>query len=155
MLKTMENINQYLLPYRFKRLGYYLIIAGIPLVLAIFTLLVFQVDSSAFKVYWDEFGGYFLHLPLSLGLFWILFSTEKGEDEMFLQLRLKATFHGIRFIFIAILFLPVFGLFNNLISEAPVSLPDIGGNLAVVTLLLAYANGAYWYFKRKLEKNEE
>ena len=154
-MKSFVEIEKFLLPNRYKKYGRRVLVLGIPVVLSIFSLVVFQIDSRVFIEYWDEFGGYLLHIPLSLGLFWILFSHEKEEDEMYHLIRLKAMFHGIRFIFVAILMLPGFALVNNLITGDPVSMPNIGGNLAVVTLMLVYANGSYWYMKRKLHQDEE
>lgn len=151
----MHNINNFLLPYSYRKRGLYLIFLGIPAVLLLFTTIVFQVNSPEFKSYWDHFGGYLLHLPLSIGLFWLLFAIEKEEDEMYQNLRMKATFHGIRFIFIAILFLPAFSLLRSLLTDTPLRLPDIGGNMAVVTLMLTYANASYYIMKRKLKKDEE
>ncbi len=151
----MKDLHNFLLPFPYRRRGLYLIFLGTPLLLLLLSTVVFQVNTDDFKMYWDDFGGYLLHAPLSLGLFWLLFSVEKDEDEMFQQLRMKAIFHGIRFTFTAVLFLPAFGLLKSLFTNAPMALPDIGGNMAVVTLMLTYANASYYLMKKRLKKDEE
>ena len=154
-MKSLSEIQNFLLPHSYHRYGLMILITGVPIVLLMMTVIVFNIDEPEFKSFWDYWGGYLLHAPLSLGLFWMLFAKEKEEDEMYLMLRLKATFHGIRFIFIAILFLPGLSMVWAWYQHRPIELPDIGGNLAVVTLLLAYAYGAYWWMKKKQEQDEE
>jgi hypothetical protein len=154
-MKDLHIINQFLLPSHYRRYGWYLLIAGVPTVLVLFTLLIFNWSSEAFRTYWNEWGGYLLHIPLSLGLFWTLFASEKDEDEMYQALRLKATFHGIRFIFLAMLLLPGISLARHWFTDSALQTPDVGGNLAVVTLLLLYANVAYWWMKKKEASDEE
>jgi hypothetical protein len=90
-----------------------------------------------------------------VGLFFLLFSREKEEDEMYMALRFKAMMHGIRFTFVAILFFPAWVWASTLWSGHPYHFPEVGGNLAVVTLLLFYANATYGYFKYQLAKDEE
>ena len=154
-MKSLVKIQDFLLPNSYYRYGLILLITGIPLVIVLMTVVVFSADEPEFKTYWDQWGGYLLHIPLSIGLFWMLFARETDEDEMYMLLRLKATFHGIRFIFIAILFLPGLSMVWGWYKDLPYKMPDIGGNLAVVTLLLAYAYGSYWWMKRKLAQDEE
>ena len=98
----------------------------------------------------DEFGLFIIHLPLSLGLYLILFSKEKNEDEFYLSLRLKSISRGVVILIIAIAMLPLLSNIFNLIVGENIALPDVGGNLAFFTLLLIYSNLVYWYNKRKL-----
>lgn len=159
-MKDFTNINDFLLPPVFRKYGLLLIFGGIPAVLLFMTILVLNMQDPKTGEYWSEWGGYLLHIPISMGLFWMLFASEHEEDEMYLTLRLKAMFHGIKFIFVAILMLPLFSLasYSFGISDQ-LKAPDIGGNLAVVSLLLAYAYGSYWWLKRQfisdLQEDEE
>ena len=154
-MKDLTNVKNWLLPMSYRKYGVYLIAAGIPLVIFVFTFIVVQSEKDMGSRMWDLFGSYFLHVPLSLGLFWMLFSAEQEEDELFTELRLKAAFHAIRFTFIAILFLPGLALLKSWYTGEVFEMPEIGGNLAVVTLLLFYANVSYWYMKSQVEKDEE
>jgi len=154
-MKSLENIEKFLLPSRFRKYGYFLILGGIPIILALMNIIVLQQPEENRQFFLDHWGGFLLNIPLSVGLFWILFASETNQDEMYLNLRLKATFHSIRYTFIAILILPVFSIIRSSITGIAFRFPEIGGNLAVVTLLLLYANVAYWWFKRKANQDEE
>ncbi len=159
-MKNFDNINHFLLPPQFRKYGLVLIFGGLPTILLVMAVVVLKWRDSNFSTFWSEWGGYLLHLPISIGLFWMLFSSEYEEDEMYLNLRLKSMFHGIKFIFVAILMLPIFsfGSYYLGISEK-LKTPDVGGNLAVVSLLLVYAYGSYWWLKKQfileLKENEE
>ncbi len=154
-MKNLDQIEAFLLATSFKKWGWILLIGGIPVVLLIFTSIVMLGNMSHFAGFWESWGLFFLHIPLSLGLFFLLFAKEKNEDEMFLALRFKAMMHGIRFTFIAILLFPLLVGASNLWNSEPYHFPEVGGNLAVVTLLLFYTNVTYWYFKFQLAKDEE
>ena len=154
-MKNLSQIELFLLPSAYRKRGFQLIFIGFPLAIVLMSLLVINWNSIETKLYLDEWIGYLFHIPISLGLFWILFATEKDEDEMYLSLRLKATFHGIRFAFIAILFLPVISLISAWVFGNEFKTVDIGGNLAVVSLLLLYTNVSYWFLKKKALQDEE
>ncbi|CAD5250609.1 MULTISPECIES: hypothetical protein [unclassified Imperialibacter] len=130
-------------------------IGGIPLVLLAFTVVVMTGAMDRFSAFWSGWGLFFLHVPLSIGLFFLLFAREKEEDELFLALRFKAMMHGIRFTFVAMLFLPMMAWVSAIWRGMPYHFPEVGGNLAVVTLLLLYSNATYGYFKYQLAKDEE
>ena len=154
-MNRLDQIEKFLLPHGYRRNGFMLIALGLPVILLMMTTLVINKESDVVMSYWKEWSGYLLHIPISLGLFWILFAAEQQEDEMFLSMRLKATFHGIRFAFIAVLFLPVISLISFWVFGNELKTIDVGGNLAVVSLLLLYANISYWYLKMKASKDEE
>lgn len=154
-MKDMENIEKFLLPTQFRKYGFLLILGGIPSILAFMSIIVLRQSDEFAQNYWNHWGGFLLHIPISMGLFWIFFAAEADEDEMYLSLRLKAAFHGIRFIFIALLMLPVFSILRTAIMGTEFRFPEIGGNLAVVTLLLVYANTTYWWFKKQAKADEE
>lgn len=154
-MKNLDQIEKFLLPYAYRKRGFVLMGAGLPLVFLVMSLLVINYDNDEVMNYWHEWSGYVLHIPISLGLFWILFASEREEDEMFLSLRLKATFHGIRFIFSAVLFLPIISMISAFGFGNELKTINVGGNLAIVSLLLLYANISYWYLKRKLFKDEK
>jgi hypothetical protein len=130
-----------------------MIISGIPTLLILLSLIVIATGSRSFSAIWDEWGGFVLHIPISIGLFWILFAKETAEDEMYFGLRLKAMFHGVRFVFAAFIFLPFISIVRMAFGYELTQI-DVGGNLAVVSLLLLYANGSYWIMKKKMEREE-
>ena len=98
-MKDLEKIEIFLLSTSYKRLGLWVIMLGLPVVLLLATLLVFTLPDGIFPGFWDEWGLFLLHIPLSAGMYLILFSKEKEEDEMYQMLRLKALMHGVRFVF--------------------------------------------------------
>lgn len=154
-MKNLNQIEKFLLPQSYRKRGYVLLSVGAPVVLIIMSIFVINYESDGIMEYWGEWSGYLMHFPISLGLFWILFASELDEDEMFLSMRLKATFHGIRFVFIAMLFLPIISMISAFGFGNQLKSIDLGGNLAVVSLLLLYSNISYWYLKRKTLKDEE
>lgn len=154
-MKNLDHIESFLLTPSYRKWGWVLLIGGLPLVLLVFTLVVMLGAIENFSAFWSAWGLFFLHVPLSVGLFFLLFSKEKEEDEMYLALRFKAMMHGIRFTFAAMLFLPLLAWISAIWKGIPYHLPEVGGNLAVVTLLLLYSNATYGYFKYQLAKDEE
>lgn len=146
-MKTLRIETDYLLAPKYRKVGKVICILGLPVILLIaMGLLFLGVDIKIL----DEFGLFIIHLPLSLGLYLILFSKENNEDEFYLSLRLKSISRGVVILIIAIILLPIFSNLYNLIVGDNIVLPDVGGNLAICTLLLAYSNVVYWYNKRKL-----
>lgn len=141
-----------LLPRRYRIIGIWMCVLVIPEAFLIDFLLreAFDLNSS----YWNEWGLYILHLPLSVGLYFILFSKEKNEDELYLGLRLQSITRGVMMIVVAIALLPVCSNLGSLIIGRAVTLPDVGSNMAVCTLLLIYANGAYLVNKFRLTTDD-
>jgi len=146
-MKTLRIETDYLLAPKYRKVGKLVCIFGW-LVIVPFTvgILALGIDIELL----DEFGLFIIHLPLSLGLYLILFSKEKNEDEFYLSLRLKSISRGVVILIIAIAMLPLLSNIFNLIVGENIALPDVGGNLAFFTLLLIYSNLVYWYNKRKL-----
>ena len=146
---TDRNI---LLPHCFRKIGMLIFFLGIPAVLLLTSLFVLLFNISF--AFWDEWGLYLMHVPLSFGLYLVLFSEEKNEDEFYLSLRLRSIASGVIAIVSAMALLPFYMNVLWLIIGRDTALPDIGGNMAVCTLLLAYANGAYLYNKSLIEKDD-
>ena len=136
-MKTLEIETDYLLAPKYRKVGKLVCIFGwLVVVLLMQGLLFLGVDRELL----DEFGLFMLHLPLSLGLYFILFAKEKKEDEFYLSLRLKSISRGVVLLMITASMLPVLSNIQNLIVGGDIALPDVGGNLAVCTLLLIYSN---------------
>lgn len=70
--KKLDVDNNFLLAHHYRRWGVWICILAIPAALLLNSalLLVFNLDPA----YWDEWGLYMMHVPLSLGLYLILFS---------------------------------------------------------------------------------
>jgi hypothetical protein len=146
-MKTLRIETDYLLAPKYRKVGKLVCVLGwLVIVLIARGLLSLGFDRELL----DEFISYFLHLPFSLGLYFILFAKEKKEDEFYLSLRLRSISRGVVLLIIVIAMLPLLSNIFNLIIGENIVLPDVGGNLAVCTLLLFYSNIVYWYNKRKL-----
>jgi hypothetical protein len=146
-MKTLRIETDYLLAPKYRKVGKLVCVLGwLVIVLIARGLLSLGFDRELL----DEFISYFLHLPFSLGLYFILFAKEKKEDEFYLSLRLKSISRGVVLLVLSTAMLPVLSNLHNLIIGENIALPDVGGNLAVCTLLLIYSNIVYWYNKRKL-----
>ena len=150
--KSLSFERDSLLPHRYRKIGIWTCGLGVPLVLLINSLLLITLDLD--PDYWDEWGLYLMHVPLSVGLYWILFAEEKNEDEFYLSLRLRAIARGVMMIVVTMAMLPVYGSLGSLIIGWGIVLPDIGGNMAVCTLLLATANFAYFYNKSRMATDD-
>ena len=144
--------KDFLLHPRYRRVGMWICLLAIPTVVVIDRVLRLAFNLG-FK-YWIEWGLYMMHLPLSIGLYLMLFSQEKNEDEFYLSLRLRAIARGVIMIVSAVALLPVFANLHSFIIEREIMLPDVGGNMAVCTLLLVYANFAYAYSKSRIAQDD-
>lgn len=150
--KNLDVDENFLLAHRYRRLGVWICILTFPAVLPLNSvlLLAFDLDTA----YWDEWGLYMIHVPLSLGLYLILFSREKQEDELYLNLRLRSLAYGVYSTVVAVALLPVFASLSSLVAGRGIVLPDLGGNMAVCTLLLIVANLAYFYNKFRIARDD-
>lgn len=146
--KKLDFDENFLLAHRYRHLGIWVCILGVPAVLLLNSVLLLLFDLN--PAYWDEWGLYMMHVPLSLGLYLILFSQEKQEDELYLNLRLRSIAYSVYAIVVSVALLPVFASLSSSIRGGGTVLPDIGGNMAVCTLLLAVANFAYVYNKSRV-----
>ena len=144
--------KDFLLHPRYRRVGMWTCMLAIPAALLLNSLLRLLADLNT--TFWDEWGLYMMHLPLSIGLYLMLFSQEKNEDEFYLSLRLRAIARGVIMIVSAVALLPVFANLHSFIIEREIMLPDVGGNMAVCTLLLVYANFAYAYSKSRIAQDD-
>ena len=144
--------KDFLLHHRYRRVGMWVCLLAIPAVVVLDRVLrlVFNLGSE----YWIEWGLYMMHVPLGVGLYLILFSQEKQEDEFYLNLRLRSVAKGVVMIVTAIALLPIYNIIGSLIIGRDIVLPDIGGNMAVCTLLLVYTNAVYAYAKYRMASND-
>ena len=148
-MKSFSAQVDFLLPHRYRIIGMLVCFLSVPGVSLIFFLVrkIFGVSMA----FWSEWGLYLIHVPLSLGLYLILFSEEKNEDEFYLSLRLRSIARGVIVTVSAMALLPFYANLPALIVERNITLPDVGGNMAVCTLLLVYANVAYAYNKSSVK----
>lgn len=148
-----------LLPYFYKKLGYGLLVLALPLGLGAFTIFKSFYPTEDADTSFQEWGISILHYPFSIALGLIIFSREKQEDEMVKNIRYKSFVKGVYYLLIAILLLPVLSNISNLILGREVRMPDLGGMLAVVNLLLFYIYASFKYnlyaLNKKLEMHEE
>ena len=150
--KNLGAQVDFLLDRHYRRLGKVVLVLTIPAVLLFHWLAVHTVGANS--AYWDEWGLYLIHTSLSLGLYLILFSKEKNEDEFYLSLRLRSIARGVIMVFSAVALLPFFFNLVGLVIGRSFALPNVGGNMAVCTLLLFYANMAYLYNKSQIAKDD-
>ncbi|WP_165838212.1 hypothetical protein [Pontibacter arcticus] len=87
------------------------------------------------------------------------FSEEKEEDEMVQSLRYKAFVSGVFFLVIGLLLLPFYSNVYTYLMSQSIKMPDVGGMLGALLLLLAYIYGSFKYnlhvVRKKLETDEE
>ncbi len=150
--KNLDVDENFLLAHRYRRIGVWVCILGIPVVLFLVFAVMIVLDLSI--DFWKEWGLYFIHLQLSLGLYLILFSREKEEDELYLNLRLRSLAYSVYSIVVTVALLPVFASLSSLIRGGGIMLPDVGGNMAVCTLLLIVANFAYFHNKSRIAQDD-
>lgn len=152
LMKLFDARTDFLLPHHYRAIGKWIFWLSVPAVLLITSSLMIAFDLEF--AFWDEWGLYLMHLPLSIGLYLVLFSKEKNEDEFYLNLRLRSIARGVILIVVAVALLPFYSNLFGLVVGRAIVLPDIGGNMAVCTLLLVYANGAYFYNKLVATKDD-
>ena len=81
-MKNLSQIEKFLLPSVYRKRGFQMLFLGFPLAIFLLSVLVINWNSAQTEPYLDEWKGYLIHIPISLGLFWILFASEKEEDEI-------------------------------------------------------------------------
>ncbi|MDO6392359.1 hypothetical protein Q4E40_19650 [Pontibacter sp. BT731] len=141
-----------LLPYRYKRYGVWVLIIGIP-VMALLSMALLSVglitDRQSFFAEWSYLMVYY---PIIIGLALLNFSKEKDEDEMVQHLRYQAFMNGVYYLIVGILMLPFFYNVFRLLRGASIGMPDIGGMLGALALLLFYT---YLSFRYKLHQTRK
>ncbi|MGB3777387.1 MAG: hypothetical protein WA960_03445 [Tunicatimonas sp.] len=150
--KNLDVDEKFLLAHRYRRVGVWICILGVPTVLLVVSVIMVALDLSI--EFWREWGMYFINLPICVGLYLILFSQEKEEDELYLNLRLRSLAYSVYSIVVTIALLPVFASLGSLVIGRGIVLPDLGGNMAVCTLLLLAANFAYFHNKSRIIQND-
>lgn len=148
-----------LLPYTYKKYGFWILILGLPIVAAIVYLFKSTgmiIDSRSF---FDEWNDTLVYYPIIIGMALLVFSEEKQEDEMVQSLRYKAFVSGVFFLVIALLFLPVFSIIVDSVRGRSLGMPDVGGMLGTLFLLLLYTYISFKYnlyrTRKALETDEE
>lgn len=133
-LDALESMK--LLPYGFKKYGYIVLILSIPIGLGFFWLIktLFIIETP--ELFWSAWGLTILHYPIAIGLSLVAFSKEKLEDEMVQALRFKSFVYGVYIFTVAILAFPFLSNLGNLVLGRPFQLKDLGGQPAVLNLLL-------------------
>ncbi|WP_162428505.1 hypothetical protein [Pontibacter pudoricolor] len=148
-----------LLPYRYKKYGYWILILGLPIVAAIVYLFKSTGVIADSRSFFDEWNDTLVYYPLIIGMALLVFSKEKQEDEMVQSLRYKAFVSGVFFLVIALLFLPVFSIIVGFAEGKSIEMPDVGGMLGALFLLLIYTYLSFKYnlhrTRRALETDEE
>lgn len=141
-----------LLPNRFKRYGLWVLIAGMPaLTLLTFALLSIGLIPRS-DAFFDEWSHPIVYYPIIIGLALLNFSEEREEDEMVQHLRYQAFMTGVLYLIVGILMLPLFTNAVKLLEGSTLGMPDIGGMLGALALLLFYT---YASFKYKLHQTRK
>lgn len=134
-----------LLPHRYKRYGILVLIVGIPLMMLLTLALIGLGIVTDTKTFFTEWNNPMVYYPIIIGLALLNFSQEKEEDEMVRHLRYQAFMNGVFYLIIGILMLPLFYNAFRLLRGATIEMPDIGGMLGALMLLLIYTYGSFRY----------
>lgn len=158
----MKNERLYsiqLLPYKYKKYGFWTLIGGLPIVAAAIYLLVSTGIITDSEPFFDEWNNALVYYPVIVGLALLVFSEEKQEDEMVQNLRYKAFVSGVFFLIMAILWLPLFSIVVATIRGRSIGMPDSGGMFGALFLLLIYTYASFKYnlhrTRKALETDEE
>lgn len=150
------NIEKYLLAPKYRKVGLILLIASPFLWIGVGTLLVVIASESgsphSFDGMWTEWGLFLFHLPASIALYLMLLAKEKHEDEMYTRLRMEGILHGVRFIVAGMVAVTILGTILKYLFDQEFSLASIGGEMAVVTLLLFYSYASYYFLKKQFDE---
>lgn len=148
-----------LLPYTYKKYGFWILILGLPIVAAIVYLFKSTGLITDSRSFFDEWNDTLVYYPIIIGMALLVFSEEKQEDEMVQSLRYKAFVSGVFFLVIALLFLPVFSIIVDSVRGRSLGMPDVGGMLGTLFLLLLYTYISFKYnlyrTRKALETDEE
>lgn len=148
-----------LLPHRYKKAGYWVLIAGLPVALGITAILVVSDILPGSRAFFDEWNYPIVYYPCVIGLSLLNFSEEKQEDEMVQNLRYKSFMSGVCFLVIALLSLPFIYNIDAFVTGESAKMPNVGGMLGAPMLLLVYIYSSFkynlHYMRKKLELDEE
>ena len=151
-MKHFGSIDKYLLPAKYKKTGW-ILLAISPLIWIVIYPTIFMIgmdySSQDFSGFWDQYGLILVHLPISISLYIILMAREKEEDEMYARIRMEAIIHGLRFIVSGVFAVALLGLLLWFVFGIEYGIGAIGGEMAVISLFLVYANGSYFLLKRE------
>lgn len=126
-----------LFQYRYKKLGYTLLILTIPISIGILAMIKW-LWSDVFALYKEQWGLLIFQYLLILSLIFLVFSKEKIEDEMIQLIRFKSFVHGVYLLIVVALMFPFLSNVNNLILEKPFRLLSLGDFNTSVIFLLFY-----------------
>lgn len=148
-----------LLPYRYKKIGFWMLLLALPLVFVFVFLLLATGSIASSKAFFSEWNYPMVYYPIIVALALFIFSKERQEDEMVQSLRYKSFVSGVCFLVMALLLLPFYANIYRLIMSKSIEMPDVGGMLGTLTLLLAYIYGSFrynlHYMRKKLAADEE
>ncbi|MEJ8758626.1 hypothetical protein WG947_16545 [Pontibacter sp. H259] len=148
-----------LLPAKYKKLGLWILIAGLPVIANMIAVLVATGIITNSRSFFEEWSYPLVYYPIIIGLAILNFSEEKQEDEMVQTLRYKSFVSGVWFLVIGLLLLPFYSNLYTLLMSQSVKMPDVGGMLGALTLLLVYIYVSFKYnlhhTRRALETDEE
>jgi hypothetical protein len=155
-----ENFMQIsLLPYKYKKIGVWVLLAGVPVIAAVLIALFSAGIITERKAFFDEWTYPLVYYPIIIGLAFLNFSEEKQEDEMVQNLRYRSFVSGVFFLVIALLCLPFYSNIYTLLKSKSIKMPDVGGMLGTLMLLLVYIYGSFKYnlhnMRKALEADEE
>jgi hypothetical protein len=160
-IKVMEKVlfQVKLLPNKYKKFGVATLMAGLPLAFGIiFILLELKIITNA-RSFFDTWSNAVLYYPIIIGLALLNFSEEKQEDEMVQNLRYKAFMNGVFYLVVALLWLPFYTNIAAMIIGKSMGMPDMGGMLGALALLLVYTYVSFKYnllrTRKALETDEE
>ncbi|WP_276498764.1 hypothetical protein [Pontibacter litorisediminis] len=135
-----------------------MLVAGIPVAAAISYLLVATGVVTDSRTFFDAWTYPMIYFPIILGLALLVFSEEHQEDEMVQSLRYKAFVSGVFFLVMALLWLPFFSIVLALVRGRSIGMPDAGGMLGALFLLLVYICISFkynLYYTRKAPEADE
>ncbi len=148
-----------LLPYTYKKYGFWVLILGLPIVAAIVYLFKSTGMLTDSRSFFNEWNDAMVYYPIIIGMALLVFSEEKQEDEMVQNLRYKAFVSGVFFLVIALLFLPVISIIVASVRGREIGMPDAGGMLGALFILLIYTYISFRYnlyrTRKSLETDEE
>ncbi|GHA67117.1 hypothetical protein [Pontibacter akesuensis] len=148
-----------MLPYRYRKIGFWMLLSALPVALALVGLLLATGSIADPRAFFSEWNYSIVYYPLIVALALLVFSEERQEDEMVQSLRYKSLVSGVYFLVVALLLLPFYANIYTLIMGKNSIMPDVGGMLGTLLLLLAYIYGSFrynlHYMRKKLTADAE